>query len=148
MKEKEELTFEELAKIVHQYLKEDGWRLNFKGYKETIRRYFDMVDNHLLDVYDLAVECHLWAHYFGELEGFIAWKKEEWLLETERLKAFENIANPDPVLDRYIQMAQERFSHFRLFEKHIKTQRQFFEKAYFHCLEEYMKGNHVISREE
>jgi len=140
-RKKNTTSFEVLAKLIHVYLKEEGFGgLNFRGYKETLSLYSHIDDVHLPEIYDLTTDCLLWNHYFIDLEALMELKYEEWLLEADRLKALEERANPDRILDEAIKKATERAKHYKLFVKHCKSQRIFFQKAYEHCLDMYKQG--------
>lgn len=145
-KQKHEATFEVIAKTIHTYLREQGLGLNFKGMNETISHYRRLADNHLADVFEVMTDCQLWNHYFIEVEGFIEYMKEYWLLEVDKLKAYEERANPDSNLEECIKHAEERAKHFKLFANQVKGKRQFFEKAYYHCMEMYKKGSRSMTR--
>lgn len=139
-KKYESFSFEDLAKIIHGYLKEEGLSLNLSGYREVLKRYFHMHDNNLSEIYSLMIDCNLWSNYFAELESFLSLKKEEWMLKIDWLYAHENMAKPSEALENRIQDAKQHVRHYDMFIKHCHAQMNFFKKASEHCYNLYFKG--------
>lgn len=139
-RKKHAYTFEVLAKFIHGYLKEEGLTLNFKGYRDTIREYSRLEDNHIQQIFSVMNDLHLWNHYFIEIEHFINFKRDMYELELDYLKAFVNNAEPNETLENRINTLSEKVKHFRLFSKELKNQRVFFQKAFENCLIMYQKS--------
>lgn len=146
LRRKKRYTFEALSTIIHNYLKEEGYVLNLKGYRETLLAYRRMVDNHTGEFYELMIETSLWANYMSELEAFIQLKKEEWTLERDYLRATENLAEPSYELEQSIQKADEKRSHYALYEKEVRNKKRFFQKAHIQCRELYRKQEKMLLR--
>lgn len=140
MRKKNTTRFEVIAQAINFYLRQEDLSLNFDGYRETIRSYQRVADNHLAEVYDLMVECLLWSNYMYEVRSFIEYKKEEALLKQDYYLALEERANPSQDLEKEIQEWKQRVKNYKLFEKHLIAQYKFFIKAYEQCKTAYRKG--------
>lgn len=136
----ETLSFTDLAKIIHAYLKEEGLSLNFSGYREILKRYFQIEDNNISEIYKLIIDCNLWSNYFAELESFMSFKKEQYILQAELLYAYKNPAKTSKCIEVKIQDNKKRIKHFDMFTKHCRAQKNFFKKASEHCNKLYFKG--------
>lgn len=140
MARKQKTRFEVVAKAVNSHLKEEGYCLNFKGYRETLLSYQRLSDNHIREVYDLMSDCLLWSNYMHEVRSFISWKKEEALLNADYYTALEDRKNPSAELESIIQFWKGRSRDYKLFEKHLLAQYKFFIKAYEQCKSAYNKS--------
>ncbi|MBP1308732.1 DNA-binding NtrC family response regulator [Paenibacillus sp. 1182] len=127
------MSFEHLAKVIHSYLLEQGWELNFRGFREVLRRYFRLQDHDIVEIHELMIECNLWFNYFSEVQSFIDLKKEEWSLEADWLIAQEKMAEPSEALEDRIQNAKLRAKQFGIFSNQLESQKKFFSKASGHC---------------
>ena len=142
MRKKHAYTFEVLARFIHEYLKEEGLSLNFKGFKDTQKAYARLNDNHISEVYDVLNDCHMWSNYLQEVSHFISLKIEDIQLEVDNLSAQHDKKNPRFDLLDELDKAKEKLKHFKLFAKELKSQRQFFVKASESCYRLYKKHAH------
>lgn len=139
-KKYEGMSFEALAKIIHGYMKEDGLGLDFRGFRDVLQRYFRLQEYELADIHELMIDCNLWYNYLSDIQSFVEFKKEEWLLESEWLFAHEVMAEPSESLENQIQRAKERSKHYGMFSKQVESQIKFFLKASGHCQSLYKRG--------
>lgn len=131
------LRFIEMAKQINNYLKEENLSLTFGGYTETLRDYLNITNCDLDGLENLSYDLNLWSNYFADLEGFIelrTLKCENKLLYLQGFKE-KNVINAK--LDKEITKTKEQYKHFKLFQKHIITQKKMFIGAYRHCIREY-----------
>lgn len=134
------LKFTEMAKVINLYIKEEGFSLTFLGYTDTIVEYLEMSNTDFERLGELALELNLWSDYFGQLQGFIEMRMLKQENKMLYLEAFYNKKTPNEDLEKQIKEAKKRFAHFKLFLKHIETQRKMFEQAHKHCLRAYTEA--------
>lgn len=143
IKRNELFKFEPLAKRINKHLQEDGIPLNFKGYKETVSRYFSTQDNQLVEVFELMAECNLWGQYFSDLEGIIQNKQLDIELNLDVLKATLN--KDDEQMKFKINELSLKLKDFKAFLSQIYIQKSFFSNAFYHCIKTYTKGINALS---
>jgi hypothetical protein len=134
------ISFEEVANIVNSYIKEDGFSLNFTGYKVAMKNYFQLHEHDLLQAHGNMVSCNMWFNYFSEVYAFIELGKESWFLEEQRLLAYVVKDEPNEELEDFIENAKHRTMHYKVLSKHLRNQMIFFSKASDHCLRLYQNG--------
>ena len=137
LEKKDFVRFQDLAKLINHYLKDEGITLTFKGYNETLRDYFRMDDNNTPVAFELMTHCNLWANYFGDIEGVIQSKALELQLNIDQLKAQEDKKNPEEERLTTITELTKKHKDLVLFLKYLKNQRKFFDKAHLHCYRVY-----------
>lgn len=145
-KKHEAMNFEQLSKFIHKYLQEEGWALNFRGFRDVLQRYFRLQDHDIVEIHELMIDCNLWHNYFAEIQSFIDLKMEEYSLEADWYFAHEVKAEPSEQLENQIQRAKERMKHFSMFSKHVESQKKFFWKASEHCYYLYKRSVTAMSR--
>lgn len=143
IKQNELFKFESLAKRINKHLQEEGIPLNFKGYKETVSRYFAMQDNHLVEVFGLMAECNLWSQYFSDLEGIVQKKQLDIELSIDVLKATLNKNDEQTTFKMNNLLLQ--LKDFKAFLSKIYAQQTFFNTAFYHCVKIYSKGVNTLS---
>lgn len=134
------LKFIEMAKVINVYLKEEKLSLNFLGYTETIKEYLSMSNIDFDKLGSLTLELNLWSDYFGQLQGLIELKMLKYENKTLYFQSFYDKKVPNEKLENQIRDIKKRFAHFKLFLKHIETQRKMFEQAHKHCLKGYTEA--------
>ncbi|HCL4480249.1 TPA: hypothetical protein N2D99_002337 [Clostridium botulinum] len=134
------LRFIQMAKQINAYLKEEKLNLNFEGYTETLRDYLKITNCDLLGLENLTYDLNLWSNYFGDLEGFIELQTLKFENKLLYLQGFVNKKVIDTNLDKEISKAKKQYKHFKLFQKHIVTQKKMFINAYRHCTREYIEA--------
>jgi hypothetical protein len=138
------LKFQDMAKKINFYLKEENLNLNFKGYTETVLRYFRLQDHDLYEIYQVMTECNLWSNYMADVENFIQVKTLELQVETDRLNACLNKKVPDEQLELEIRKSKWKAKEFSIFHKQVIAQKIFFEKSFWHCYKLYGKGINTL----
>ncbi len=132
--------FEPLAIRVNRYLANDDVSLNFEGYNDTIKKYSSLQDNHISVAFNLITECNLWFQFFSDLEGYIKLKELETKLDIDYLNACLDIKNPDINMVRVIGEKTRIHKDLVAFLDQICVQKNFFSKAFYHCMNLYAKG--------
>ena len=131
------LKFNELAKGINVYLKEENLNLNLGGYTATIQSYLKVNDNDFLSLNKLIKELNLWSDFIGDLEAFIQFKYLKLDNKLQYLNGFFNMNIREKKLLQQINDTQQRVHHFKLFADHLKTQKKMFISAYRNCLKAY-----------
>ena len=102
MTNKDLYNFQTTAKIVNKYFKieaENELSLSFKGYGETVNKYFSLQDNNFGDIYSLIGECNFWENYISEISNIVQYKYMQYVDELEVLKSDFDRYIPDFELD-------------------------------------------------
>lgn len=138
------LSFQDMAKRINFYLKEENLNLDFRGYSKTIMRYFRLQDHDLYEAYQLMVECNLWSNYMSDVENFVQLKLLELQAETDRLSADFNKKIPDEILEQSIKASKQKTKDFAIFHKQLIAQKALFEKGFWHCYKLYGKDINTL----
>lgn len=139
------LNFQNVAKKINTYLKEDNIFLSFEGYKETISEYLSLQENDIETAYKLMIESNLWNNYLCEVEGMVQVKMLNSQLEVDILKADKISRVKNEELEAKIKTANNKHYSLKLFYKQVKGQRKFFIKAYYHCLGVYNSSKNTLT---
>lgn len=139
------LSFQNVAKKVNSYLKEDNLSLTFEGYKETIKDYLSLQDTDIDTAYNLIVDCTLWSNYLSEVKSIIQVKMLQAQLNLDILKAQEEKKVEDEDLKEKIKQANSKCITFKLFYKQLKAQQKFLTKAYYHCMKVYYSSSSKLT---
>ncbi|PLS19719.1 hypothetical protein CVD28_04720 [Bacillus sp. M6-12] len=139
------LRFEDMAKKINFYLKEENLNLNFKGYKEVVMRYFRLQDHDLYEIFQVMTECNLWSNYMSDVENFIQAKTLDYQMEADRLNAYFDKKVPNEELELEIKKAKWKAKEFTIFQKQVIAQKVFFEKSFWHCYKLYGKGINTMT---
>lgn len=139
------IKFQDMAKRINVYLKEEDENLDFKGYSDTVIRFFRLEDHDMYEVYDVMTECNLWSNYLLDVQNFIQLKKLTLDLEVDRLNAFVEKKVPNNDLQREIQEARSRAKEFSVFYKQVIAQQKFFERSFWHCYRLYGKAVNAMT---
>lgn len=139
------LNFQDVAKKVNTYLKEDNISLTFQGYRETIRDYLSLQDNDIDTAYNLIIDCNLWGNYLNEIEGIIQAKMLNSQLYIDILKADQIKKVENPELNEKIKKENSKYLAFKLFYKQLKAQQRFLLKAYYHCMRVYNSSSNKLT---
>lgn len=134
------LKFQDMAKRINVYLKEENENLDFKGYSDTVIRFFRLEDHDMYEAYEVMTECNLWSNYLLDVQNFIQLKKMMLELEVDRLNAYVEKKVPNNDLQRQIQDMKNRTKEFSVFYKQIIAQQKFFERSFWHCYRLYGKA--------
>jgi hypothetical protein len=132
--------FQDMAKRINFYLKEESQNLDFKGYNETVIRYFRLQEHDLYEIFQVMTECNLWSNYMLDVENFIQMKKLELDVEKDRLTALLDKKIPDENVDNALKVAKYKAKEFAIFYKQVMAQKGFFEKSFWHCYRLYGKA--------
>ncbi|MDF2879471.1 MAG: hypothetical protein K0R54_28 [Clostridiaceae bacterium] len=137
--------FQDMAKLINHYLKDENITLTFQGYNDTISSYFKINDNDLYEAFNLAVECNLWNNYFADIEGIIQVYTFDIELSLDKIKAQYDKNTNNDILDNEIKLLTKKLKDFKIFLKQVGAQKNFFDKAHFHCNKLYLKGNNTLA---
>jgi MarR-like DNA-binding transcriptional regulator SgrR of sgrS sRNA len=143
-KQNSSFTFQELAKRINFYLRQEGIRLTFQGYTDTVSRYSQLQEHDLYEVYQLMTQCNLWSNYLSEIENLIQLKSLEAQVELDRLKAYYKKKTKNESLEQAIKKAKTKAKEFHLFYHQLIAQKTFFENAFWHCLKIYEQGTNTL----
>lgn len=139
------LKFQDMAKRINAYLKEEDENLDFKGYTETVVRFFRIEDYDMYEIYDVMTECNLWSNYLLDVQNYIQLKKLSLDLEVDRLNAFVEKKIPNNDLQREIQETKNKTKEFLVFYKQLVAQQKFFERSFWHCYRLYGKAVNTMT---
>lgn len=131
------LKFNELAKGINLYLKEENLNLDLGGYTVTIQSYLKVNDNDLFSLSELIKDLNLWANFIGELEAFIQYIYLRLDNKLKYLNGFFYMNIKDKDLLQQINDTKIKVDHFKLFSEHLKTQKNMFITAHINCLKAY-----------
>lgn len=145
--------FELLVLIANDYLKEDGIKLNFQGYKETIVEYANLKEHETEKAWRLAKDLNTWSEYFSSVANLI--QKTYLDAETDKQSAqsiasFDadpnKVANGDRLSNkdtRVISARKKRNALKSLYEE-LEAKVKFLERAHYHCKSTY----EIISKQK
>lgn len=125
--------FIEVAKQVNTFFNEEGINLRFDGYIKTLNQYVNCSEFDLDTLNSLVCDLNLWADYFGELEGIVENLKLRYENKHLYLKAFPYI----PKIEQEINLVKYKIDRTKLFLKHVKIQRNLFNRLHYHCFKMY-----------
>lgn len=125
--------FIEVAKQVNTFFNEEGVNLRFDGYIKTLNQYLSCNEFDLDTLNTLVCDLNLWADYFGELEGVVENLKLRYENKYLYLKAFPYI----PKIEQELNVVKYKIDRTKLFLKHVKIQRNLFNRLHYHCFKMY-----------
>ncbi len=134
--------FEKLMRYALDYLKEDGIKLTFEGYTDTIKDYASLQEDEIDKAWRLAKELNAWTEYFSSISNLIqklyldseTSKKE--VQATVSLNADSvKVANGDRLSnkDPNVVMARRKRNALKAVHDELEAKISFLERAYYHC---------------
>lgn len=144
-KPKTKISFEDLAREANKFLMQDGIPLNFSGYKDSMIRYFSIIEHDIVDIFENLTNCNLWSNYFSETEAVLNCSLERYSLSVDYYLAIEDKNNPSTELEDLLQEEKRKLQIIKQLKKQVRNQKRFFEKAANHCLFLYKKATKSFS---
>ena len=100
-------TFEVAAKTSSPYLKRIGITLNFLGYNDFLKKYFNVEEEDIESIYELTKESIFWGNYLSEIKNLTNAYSLNKIIEKE---------------NRKIKGADNEIKAIRLFLRHLEIQ--------------------------
>lgn len=140
-------SFQQIAKKLNPILKDSGIPLNFRGYSDTIKDYFQMDDGNLVKVFSMMTDCNLWNNYISDITALIKMESMNISVSLDRIKAFECKEEPNMNISENISQCERVIKDFKILIKQLESKSYFFENAYWHCYKIYSKSFSIINKQ-
>lgn len=135
--------FIDVAQQVNPFFNEEGVNLNFNGYIKTLNEYVNCTEYDLETLDTLICDLNLWGEYFGELESVVENLKLRYENKSLYLKGFANV----PKIEKELALNKYKVDKTKLFLKHIKIQKNLFNRLHYHCFRMYNEAcEHYLYR--